>query len=107
MTREEYILQQLGLAKEYINTATTTAGKRSDWDKSWAPDSIFPQIYDGMLSQAFGQIYDQSAQISALAMRLEDYRTKINEIIMSYDELLLNIAQQYPSWRIPTVDRMP
>lgn len=106
MTREEYILHEIAAAKERINITTAKAGMSSDWNSSWNPTSIFPQIFDGILSESFGQIYDQSAQITALATRLEDYRAKINEIVTSYDELLVNIKATYPSWNIPTVDRM-
>ena len=106
MTREEYIAYEISRAKEYIDVAAARAGMSSDWNSSWNPTSIFPQIFDGMLSEPFGQIYDQTAHITALNSRLEEYRTKINELITSYDELLINIKAQYPSWSVPTVDRM-
>jgi hypothetical protein len=106
MTRDDYINDRLNAAKAQIRASVAANGKTvSDWDQSWAADSIFPEIYWGMLAEAYGAIWDTRQEVYARDQKIEEHRLKINEIIRNYNLLVPLFGTNYglqEVWELPS-----
>ena len=104
MTRDEYIQQQLNLAKEKIRSDITANGKKpEDWDSSFSQDSIFPEIFVGMISDSYGAIWDMQQEFEKLKKEVAPTKEKLNELIRFWNSLiymmkLYNVIQNLGDW---------